>query len=85
MKKTNLKQDIKNIINHLKEAEEALSDHYIPGAPSRVRTALHLAEILEIALQYPAAMSAEIVDTDLELASDLHTYLGHSLQNKEVA
>ena len=39
MRKTNLKQDIKNIINHLKEAEEALSDQYIPGAPSMVRTA----------------------------------------------
>ena len=85
MRKTNLKQDIKNIINHLKEAEEALSDQYVPGAPTRVRTALHIAEMLDIALQYPAAMSAEIVDTDPELASDLHSYLGHVLQDKEVA
>ena len=83
--KTNLRQDIKNIIMHLKEAEDALSDQYVPGAPSRVRTALHLTQILEIGLQYPAALSAEIVDTDPELASDLHTYLGHVLQDKEVA
>ena len=41
--------------------------------------------MLDISLQYPAAMSAEIVDTDPELASDLHSYLGHVLQDKEVA
>ena len=82
---TNLKEQVANIIAHLKEAEDALSDQYVPGAPSRVRTALHLAQILEIGLQYPAALAQDIVDTDPELASDLHTFLGHVLQDKDAA
>lgn len=83
---TNLKEQVANIIAHLKEAEDALDKSIAaPGAPSRVRTALHLAQILEIGLQYPAAFAQDIVDTDPELASDLHTFLGHILQDKEVA
>ena len=47
--------------------------------------ALHKAEILDIQLSYPSAAAKDIVDTDIELAKDLHTYLGHFLQDKEAA
>ena len=46
--------------------------------------ALHKAEILDIQLSYPTAAAKDIVETDLRLAQDLHTYLGYFLQDKDM-
>ena len=44
---TDLERDLKNIQHHLREALEGLTDNYVSGVPSRVRTALYFVEKLE--------------------------------------
>ena len=84
--KINLKKEITELKDLLQTIVD-LQDSKSHEGLTEIQTlkALHKAEILDIQLSYPTAAAKDIVETDLRLAQDLHTYLGHFLQDKEVA
>ena len=85
-----MKINLKKEITELKDLLQTIVDLQDSNSHAGLREiqtlkALHKAEILDIQLSYPTAAAKDIVETDLRLAQDLHTYLGHFLQDKEVA
>jgi len=80
----NLKKEItelKDLLQTIVDLQD--NDNYSGLREIQTLKALHKAEILDIQLAYPSAAAKDIVETDIELAKDLHTYLGHFLQDKE--
>ena len=80
----NLKKEIKELKDIL-QTVVSLQDNPDYSGLSNIQTlkALHKAEILDIQLSYPTCTAKDIVETDLRLAQDLYTYLGHFLQDKD--
>ena len=83
--KINLKKEITELKDLLQTIVD-LQDSKSHEGLTEIQTlkALHKAEILDIQLSYPTAAAKDIVETDLRLAQDLYTYLGHFLQDKDM-
>ena len=83
--KINLKKEITELKDLLQTIVH-LQDSKSHEGLTEIQTlkALHKAEILDIQLSYPTATAKDIVETDLRLAQDLHTYLGYFLQDKDM-
>ena len=82
--KINLKKEITELKDLLQTIVD-LQDSKSHEGLTEIQTlkALHKAEILDIQLSYPTAAAKDTVETDLRLAQDLYTYLGHFLQDKD--
>ena len=82
--KINLRKEIaelKDLLQTIVDLQD--SDKHSGLAAIQTLKALHKAEILDIQLSYPTCTAKDIVETDLRLAQDLYTYLGHFLQDKD--